>query len=48
MITSTQKYLYRRTRGLNHGETQQLLKKDAVNAYTNLKGKADLNFRKRT
>jgi hypothetical protein len=37
-----QKFFYLYTSGLNHREIERLLKKDAVDAYTYLKGKTDL------
>lgn len=41
-IKKIQEFFYLYTRGLNHREIELLLKKDAVGAYTYLKGKTRL------
>ena len=41
-IKKIQKFFYLYTSGLNHREIEQLLKKDAVDAYTYLKGKTGI------
>ncbi len=46
MITSTKEFFYLYTRGLNQREIEQLLKKDAVGAYTYLRGKTNLQSKK--
>ncbi len=41
-LKKIQEFFYLYTSGLNHGEIERLLKKDAVDAYTYLKGKTSL------